>query len=77
MKVDLSKIKRLLLSGPAQFTSGFLVGAGILYWNYNRGLQLALTDDDIRELKVNPGCAVYATEHGAIYVGMNDFSEGE
>lgn len=72
MKVDLSKIKKLALSGPAKFVWGMVAGAGVIFLKHHQDLTLVLKDEDIRELRVNPGCAVYDTEYGPLYVAMND-----
>lgn len=77
MKVDLSKVKTLTLSGPGKFIGGVIVGACVIFLKENRHMLLVLTKEDIRELRVNTGCAVYDTKHGPIFVGMNNFSEGE
>lgn len=77
MKVKLAQIKKLVRTGPVQFITGMLVGAGAILIRYHKDLTLVLKDEDIRELRVNPGSAVYETDCGPIFVTMNDFSEGD
>lgn len=72
MKVKLSKVKTLALSGPGKFIGGVIVGACVIFLKHHQDLTLVLKDEDIRELRVNPGCAVYDTEYGPLYVAMND-----
>lgn len=76
MKVAQATVKKLVQNGVVQFLVGTLIGSGVMYLYENRHTLLVLTDQDVRELKVNADYAVYDTKHGPIFVGMRAVTEG-